>query len=698
MLLGDSVYMKKVSNILYKIILMLSFGFFLIISYKVVVFSKSVIRHDSREELWLYILIALIICLLFMQIIKILQKKQIYQYAYSWLVCGGLIILLQFAYAFSLKMVPIWDSRNIINESARMLTDQVPQISSVNGYFDMYGNNYPIVIFLYNYYRILDFFHINNFWTASIVLNIILIDISIVIFCVIIKKVKNSKWSFDFFMLCFFNPYTYLYTTFVYPTTFSLAAIAIIFLIIYCLFKSFHSLSNKRYIFNSILLGTAAILFFKLRATNFIVIIAFLIVGYIYWRNKANKDYFYISKKVIIFFLLCMSLGGIGTGALYNKIEENYVSEEMKSHNFPITHWIMMSNSNGSKGMFSEEDEKKTASCETYEEKIDMNLKELKSRLQAFSGKELLVHIIDKISVNWCEGGEYIQELMQCNQTYGGTYRFLAGEDNAVFSAYYQLYLGLIYFWGGSSIIKNILSKKIDYLYFLCILSLMGAFLFYVIWEVSPCYNICFVPLFGILATYSINMPRKCSCKNYQYIIYPVIIGASMIIFNNEATLNEKTSYDNFSISSIYRRPLLEHKTIDINQSGKELTQRFYIRETKKFNCISFLVNTLGKNKDDEEARYLFTLYADNEKMLYQTEIKYDENYNGEFYYTIKMPMILKSGYYRFLIKPLGTEDSYEFIYTRQEIVDNNPKGFLTINNNNGQEKNDLIFNVYYER
>lgn len=85
-------------------------------------------------------------------------KKQIYQYAYSWLVCGGLIILLQFAYAFSLKMVPIWDSRNIINESARMLTDQVPQISSVNGYFDMYGNNYPIVIFLYNYYRILDFF------------------------------------------------------------------------------------------------------------------------------------------------------------------------------------------------------------------------------------------------------------------------------------------------------------------------------------------------------------------------------------------------------------------------------------------------------------------------------------------------------------------------------------------------------------
>ena len=168
MLLGDSVYMKKVSNILYKIILMLSFGFFLIISYKVVVFSKSVIRHDSREELWLYILIALIICLLFMQIIKILQKKQIYQYAYSWLVCGGLIILLQFAYAFSLKMVPIWDSRNIINESARMLTDQVPQISSVNGYFDMYGNNYPIVIFLYNYYRILDFFHINNFWTASV--------------------------------------------------------------------------------------------------------------------------------------------------------------------------------------------------------------------------------------------------------------------------------------------------------------------------------------------------------------------------------------------------------------------------------------------------------------------------------------------------------------------------------------------------
>lgn len=691
--------MNKLSKILSKTIFIFTLIFFCVILFNTLMYTKNVMRYDSRMDLWLYILMGVILYLIFIQIIKLLQKKELFRYSYIWILIGCLILVLQCIYAYSIKMVPIWDSRNIINEAARMLNDKIPQISSVNGYFEMYGNNYPIVIFLYYYYKILSILHIKHFWAASIILNIFLIDISIALFCYLLKTVKNSKWAFNFLLFSLLNPYTYVYVTFVYTTTFSMAAIAITMLLIYCLYQAFQNKSSKKYILYSVFLGSVSFFFFKLRATNFIVILAFFIVSFIYLCDKNHKTC-YIDKKVKVVFLLLILLGWGSTSILYNKIEAHYVNKAMSEHNFPITHWIMMSNMNGGRGMYSEEDERKTASYKSYEDKVEMNLHELVNRLQSFSGEEFLIHIKDKLSINWSEGVTYIQELMHCNQTYGEVYSFFAGKNSSLFSVYYQVYLCGVYFLGIFGTIKNILYNRIDYLYLLTILTLLGAFLFYLVWEVSPCYNICFMPLFVLVAVYG-NMSEEIntfSNKNLQ--LFPVILGAGMLIFTYSAESNGKISYDNYSISSIYRRPLLEQQFTGINEENKILVQTFHIRKSKFFNRISILVNTLEeyKTQDNLNTNYLFKLYDSNGKLLYQTDIESSEEVSGEYYCTIQLPTVLKNGDYKFTIENHGTVDSLEFIYTKQEIIDNNPDGFLEINGNSEQRKCDLIFNVYYEQ
>ena len=679
--------MKNFSVFLSKAICLIACVFFGVILYNVWGQEQYLIQYQSKAELFGYIVLGVILSVIGLCIIMFLLKKKIYMYKYSWFVIGIIIFVIQCAYVFSIKMVPIWDSRNIINEAARMLTDEVPHISSVNGYFEMYGNNYCVVLLLYFYYRILGLFHISHLWEATLFLNIVLVDCSIILFTYLLRKIKDEKIAYTFLLLCLFNPYTYVYCTYVYTTTFSMAAIPFLLFLIYCIISK----SKKKKIAYSIALGVCSLILFKLRATNFIVLLAFLIIFVLYYLYVYKSKKINIKKFVVLFAIWCVSFLVSNMG--YQLIEKHYVAQEIKENNFPITHWVMMANSNGGNGMYSEPDEQYTASFASKDEKQEKNIEELKIRLQSFLVYELFHHFKEKIAINWSQSITYITEIMKTNQTYSNAYRFLSGKDNAVFVIYFQISLSLIYLLAMLRAIRNLFSKNIDFANLDLMLILIGAIIFYLIWEVSPSYNICFVPLVIVLASEEVYITIH---KKYKALplLYSIGIGSIMLFENRTAVEHTIQTYDNYSIVSVYRRPSLELQVNNVSKENKILEQNFKINKNKKFNKIAILVNSELQNINTE---YLFTLYDNDGNIIHKQNVKPDSKRIGEYYYIIDIPNKYGEGIYNFSIKGIGEEDSLEFIYTKQEIVDSNPYGALSIDDNNEEGKLDLIFNVYEE-
>lgn len=176
--------LKQYAN---KTIQLCTFMLLIVVSYMCIYSIAASIDYDRRREYYFAIFIAVLVCLLLMIFIKRLIEIRVYDKRSSFVILFVFVFIIQIVLFIIITPLPIWDSMSVIEEALRMVEDGF-NMSSQNGYFERYGNNYPFTIFLAVLYKMLDILNIGNYWLVSVVLNTILIDASYVIGTYLIYK------------------------------------------------------------------------------------------------------------------------------------------------------------------------------------------------------------------------------------------------------------------------------------------------------------------------------------------------------------------------------------------------------------------------------------------------------------------------------------------------------------------------------
>lgn len=388
-----------------------------------------------------------------------------------------LIVVLQVVIlVFFYRAYPVTDSYKVMDEAMALLKSENGIINNISGYYSRYSNNYFVTIALYYYFQILSFFGIDHLWDWAIGLNIVLFDLGIYLTYKTAAYMWGNKKGLMTAIMMFLCPTTYVWLCFVYTNTFS---IPFLMGILYITLRIKGYDSRRKKVTYGILYGFISMVGIMLRPTVLIGVIASII--YLLLRGQ--------HRKKILFYAVSIAVLGI-TYVSVKSVETSHLSDTTYEKSFPPTHWIMMA-LNG-EGGYNGADVQYTKQFKTKEEKIEANLEEIQNRVcdQGVVGLTLLAK--QKIIRVWADGVDESDALNRKDIRFVPSFLYIYGDKNGIFTLYRQIFRATTFFL----ILVSLWSQKrrqwdkSEYLY---LLTLLGAILFFLLWEANKKYNISFM-------------------------------------------------------------------------------------------------------------------------------------------------------------------------------------------------------------
>lgn len=572
-----------------------------------------------------------------------------------------------------LPISSVTDLSHIIEYVNRMISEN--SLTITGPYFSKYTNQIPLLIFVYGFTKIGSIFNCNNVVLMGTIFNALFISITAYFIYLIGKEIKSPKAGLLALVFMIINPIFYLYTSYFYTDTLCMP-FAIIGL--YLIIKSIKSENKINKIILAILSGFIFFIGLKIRIVVIILLIASFLFIFI------NKQ---ILHKIKIYLALFL---GLIIGLLGFKIIENSFTIDLdKNASFPITHWLMMGLNEEYTGGYNEPDHTLTFNENSYEEKKEANIKEIKTRIKELGPIGIIKLEGMKIARTWSSGNYGVYAKLNNTSDGTGIYEYLGGYGNTNIFLKYTLqilktYISLMIFIGLYQISRK---KKIEYDYDSIIyIALFGAIVFYILWEAAQRYSLSFLPwmiiplglIYSNLSSLKIpnnklinklNYNKKSVLKILSIILMLITITLLTINFNKYALETKK--YEDVRILS-YRG----FSTIEI--ADNTISQSFTAKDT--FNQIKI---NFTNSHEEYKSIYLFELYNSNNELLYQEKFNSNEiKNNGN--YKFKFNDISKGNNYRISITKLeGTsvlsiktddEGKYYQAYNNGSIYINNQK------------------------
>jgi hypothetical protein len=401
-------------------------------------------------------------------LIKLLEKTS---KSYTVSILLGLSLLLQTIAIRELSVTPSWDFGAVIN-SAKLFVES----GEIGEYFTIYPNNILLVCILALIGKI-STPDLINFQ----VFNVIVITISQYLIYRIAKRVAGVAVGIASLLVSvLFFPYIF-FAPIVYTDTISL-----IFLLL-----PLHILVNKKGEFRGhfLIVISASILFsfgMLLKGSLVIFLIAFSIVLFLN-QKKWKKLYF------IIPFIILLIVKSLFNSSIYQFEILDKVNVEQKS--MPLTHWIVMGQNKNKFGKYSQDDVVWTKDLlRKYPREVvsQVHYQELKNRI---SEKGLMGNIsfnIEKIGHTWTDGTYYSLNKLRRIPEHPENFTHLTTQTLGHLIQGYarvqhlMLLIGLLFF------LK--LKNKNSFATF-AMLSLIGFFLFFIIWETRSRYLVSLTPI-----------------------------------------------------------------------------------------------------------------------------------------------------------------------------------------------------------
>ena len=385
-----------------------------------------------------------------------------------------------------LGTIPSSDIVYLRNEAHLMMENG--GVFATEDYFSRYSYQTPVAILVYFIYRTGSLFHIENLAAFGTVINALFIAITAAFTYLTIKSVKNHQTALITLLFFVLNPIFYLYSSYFYTDTLCMpfAAIAMYLFVL--------GIKKDKKIAEIMLLGTSGILLAigtKIRAVICIILIAMIMS--IWFKNR-------ICKKSII-NVVTLFIGFLIGWCICTVIALPFKTPNIESCKLPSTYWVMMGLNEESDGKYIASDRAYVETRELYKDKYYLTLDEIKNRIRNFGVTGLMNFERNKISVNWSNGDyDYVQKLTNVEKI-NGLYKYTVGNKNIFVLYYAQICKAFIMVIFLIAIIKELYQKDIDKNNSYLFISMIGAFAFYLLWEVAARYSLTFLPwmilLFG---------------------------------------------------------------------------------------------------------------------------------------------------------------------------------------------------------
>lgn len=551
---------------------------------------------------------------LYKQIKKLSSKKiKIIAIIISILFFIGLLLI-----GLLLPISSVTDLSHIIEYVNRMFS--LDTLTITGSYFSKYTNQIPLLIFTYFFTKIGSIFGCTNVVLMGTIFNALFMAIMAFFIYLTGKELKDEKTGLLALIFTVINPIFYLYSSYFYTDTLCMP-FAIIGL--YIAIKCIKADNIKKKILFGILSGLIFFIGLKIRIVVVILLIAILALILI---NKEIKH----KLKIYLALLIGLAVGLLGFKAIYSYFDINLNSHEA----FPITHWLMMGLNEEHTGGYNGNDHDLTFNEETYEEKKEANIEEIKNRLKELGPIGLVKLEGAKIARTWSSGNYGVYAKLNNTSDGTGIYKYLGGYGNTNIFLKYSLqilktYISCMILLG---LITRFRKKDTTYHYEdIIYIALFGAILFYILWEAAQRYSLSFLPWMIIplgLIYERISKTEEDLSKKEKYKQVMKISSITLMLITTllltidfyKYTLEEKT-YEDIRILS-YRG----FSKIEIGENT--ISQTFTTDNT--FNQIS--INFENKNQE-EKSTYLFRLYntQTNELLAQKEFVSSDVKKNYKF-------------------------------------------------------------------
>lgn len=600
--------MKNLKKFFYKTILII-----LILLVIYVTYCSIFNIYKSEIELKPFIIILGIIVMFFFLIRfkKILQKlEENKSNFFAMIICFVFFITLSI-FGSVVTSIPTYDLSNLQSEVNLMLSNG-GQFVLDGTYFLVYPNQIPTTILIYYICLIGKILNIDNLSIFATIINSMFIAITAFFTYLSIKKLKDYKIALTVLIFLVINPIFYLYASYYYSDTLCMPFASIG---IYMFILAIKGKNKKVSIISLIVTGILIAIGFKVR-----VLIGILLIGMIISLSLSEK----LNKKT------CMNIGLLVFGFVLGIVLCKLVAIPFdlpsdKEIEFPPTHWVMMGLNTASSGRWNNEDWNYTYNSGGYNQKKQANLEKIANRIEALRIRGWIELTKERLAVNWSNGDYYYIPNLRNVEKINKLYEYIAGNKKIFLLYYLQICKSSILIILSLAIIKEIISDKETKCYNIIYISLFGAFLFYLLWEVSTKYSLTFLPWIMIVCSIGILEIERClefkiirlkidnrilnfNCENIRRVIAILILINSiflLIINYYDFTVKENQNWDKCVMQWNLRGNMLE------NIANNNIQQTF-----KAFNDFNSISIKFIKKNINKETHYKFKLKNNKGKVL----------------------------------------------------------------------------------
>lgn len=381
--------------------------------------------------------------------------------------------------------------------------------SSNNDYFVRYPNNIPLLALLKTFYGLLKHFsldagdELSNF--MSVLLNIVFIMAGVGFGILAAKNFFGKKGAVIYtVMAALFVPY-YINACRFYTDTFSLPFVSAA-IWAYSLAEKERTVPLKGGILSKIKSSpyTAYALMGVFIAAGALIkgsVAVIAVAAVIQLLLKSLKN---------VKFAAVMAAALVAVSCVWSAYEGSISwldTSQKDRYAFPVTHWIMMSLDTSVKGKYSQSDFEYTDKYTSKAKKQKADIRRIKERLAGFgSVGELADYELERAAALWCNGSYMQDNHIAWGIEKGAIYDVLTPgrEYYPVYKVYALLYVFCMYIFAAAGALAALKAPKADSAMFLR-LTMLGAMLFFAMWENNPRYLLNFTPVFMLAAIWGLE-------------------------------------------------------------------------------------------------------------------------------------------------------------------------------------------------
>lgn len=572
------------------------------------------------------------------------------------LILGGVFLVMQLFIAFGLHTIQNTDAFEV-QDQALAIARGVHQIVDYtkSTYFAKYGNNDLYLIFCVQVFRVCMLLHIHAYRTVFAVLNVAAVDLGILMTWRTVFLLRGPKAALKVFVLSVFNPLNILLICWPYTCTLSMPLMMLSLWMAAALLKGKDS--GALHFVEFLVIGLTAVTAYYFRPTAAFPVIALVLCGVcagvqkLFYRpemssgdsqnsasgsgqmpagtrmscsgmkqtNVQSRELsFYTMGKnrklrnlirkgilaVCVILLMAVTSSAIRNASLR--------LDPVTDTQFPTVYWLMLGASET--GRVNSEDMNYNRRMYTEKENREADIAAVRQILKERGLAGNVKHYLEKTGLTWSDGtAEYLSRSMGSENSLPWLYQLLNGPGAGILYLWCQAYRMVMLFMALAGILVWLCSGRKsgcagNFIFQVCVITLLGGFVFYTFWEGKPVYSYPFLP-YLILVSLPV-WEKACRIDEGKYQDAPSSVGTVrrlvLVVLLVVTGLGLFQKYVITAESGVFDVPSIVSDSTALADwvsvpEGQTLTQSFY--PSGAFNTILIRARTAGRGNTKDRYR-----------------------------------------------------------------------------------------------